>query len=116
MNEVTMQRLYAFGRLGVGAVVTAAGMFGMTLDPSLVEIVITVIIVLGVGGYVGYRDNNITKGRIAAQGRVEVIKSDYNSNRRGKDDEWEDILDDVFEVLDTEDDEDDEDVEEEANQ
>lgn len=112
MSEVTMQRLYAFGRLGVGAVVTVAGMFGMTLDPSIVEVIIAVAIVLVVGGYVGYKDNNITKGRIAAQGMVEVIKSDYKSNRRGEEDEWDDIIEDVLEVLDIDDDDDD--VKEEA--
>ncbi len=105
MSNETMTKLISLVRLIVALVVTFVGAHGLTLDPTLVQAAIYVIAMLIVVVGVWFKDNNITNARMAAQEMVDIIKADYNNNRRGEEDS-DDIIEGVLEILDGEDDED----------
>lgn len=113
MSNVTMQRLKSCARIGAAGVVTMVSMFGMTLDPTLVEIIAYVGVTLLAGGYVAWKDNNLTRGRIAAQDMVDVIRSDFGNVRKGPEDELIGIIEDAIEEILEEDEDDDTPTEEE---
>lgn len=102
MSNETMTKLISLVRLVLALIVTFAGAHGLALDPTLVEAAVYVICMVVVVVGVWFKDNNITNARMAAQEMVDIIKADYNNNRRGEEDS-DDIIEGVLELLDGED-------------
>jgi hypothetical protein len=102
MSNETMTKLISLVRLVLALIVTFAGAHGLALDPTLVEAAVYVICMVVVVVGVWFKDNNITSARMAAQEMVDIIKADYNNNRRGEEDS-DDIIEGVLELLDGED-------------
>ena len=77
--DFSTERIKAIIRLLVMLATTAAGGFGLTIDPDSLGTIAFCVAALAAGIYAWWKNNNITDAAQAAQGYLDEIKGDSNA-------------------------------------